>query len=111
MPPAAHQICFDEGCWSRWMLYPVMFMDLLNTISQFSLTVWLLWGLTILSLIGTVMNVRKMRCCFYIWAFTNAVWTIHNYSVKEFQQASLFFIYFILALWGIYEWRIRKYVW
>ncbi len=92
------------------MLYPVMFMGLLNTLSQFSITDWLLWGLTILSLIGTVMNVRKMRCCFYIWAFTNAIWTVHNYSVKEFQQASLFFIYFILALWGIYEWRARKYV-
>ncbi len=22
----------------------------------------------------------------------------------------MFFIYFILALWGIYEWRVRKYV-
>ncbi len=91
------------------MLYPVMFMGLLNTLSQFSITDWLLWGLTILSLIGTVMNVRKMRCCFYIWAFTNAIWTVHNYSVKEFQQASLFFIYFILALWGIYEWQAKKY--
>ena len=92
------------------MLYSVMFMDLLNTHSQFSISDWLLWGLTILSLIGTVMNVRKMHSCFYIWAFTNAIWSIHDYSVKEYQQASLFFIYFILALWGISDWRVRKYV-
>jgi len=92
------------------MLYPVMFMNLLNTTSQFSITDWLLWGLTILSLIGTVMNVKKIHYCFYIWAFTNAIWSIYDYSVKEYQQALLFFIYFILALWGIYEWRARKYV-
>jgi hypothetical protein len=56
------------------------------------------------------MNVKKMQDCFYIRAFTNAIWSIHDYSVKEYQQALLFFIYFILALWGIYEWRARKYV-
>jgi len=56
------------------------------------------------------MNVRKMHYCFYIWSFTNAIWSIYDYSVQEYQQASLFFIYFILALWGIYEWRTRKYV-
>ena len=90
------------------MPYPVIFMDLLNALSHFSSIDWFLWGLMILSLIGTVMNIKKMHCCFYIWAFTNAIWTLHNYSVKEFQQASLFFIYFVLALWGIYEWRARK---
>jgi hypothetical protein len=109
-PSAACQMRLDKEFWSRWMLYPVMSMDLLYTLSQFSVTDWLLWGLTILSLIGTVMNVRKMQDCFYIWAFTNAIWSIHDYSVQEYQQASLFFIYFILALWGIYEWRARKYV-
>ncbi len=85
-------------------------MYMTNIFSQLSLIDWLLWGLTILSLIGTVMNVKKIHFCFYIWAFTNAVWTIHNYGVKEFQQASLFFIYFILALWGIYEWKFKKLV-
>jgi nicotinamide riboside transporter PnuC len=92
------------------MLYPVMFMDLLYTLSHFSVIDWLLWGLTILSLIGTVMNVKKMQDCFYIWAFTNVLWSIYDYSIKEYQQSLLFFIYFILALWGIYEWRARKYV-
>jgi hypothetical protein len=85
-------------------------MDIPDIFSQLSLTDWLLWGLTILSLIGTVMNVKKIHYCFYIWAFTNAIWTIHNYGVREFQQALLFFIYFILALWGIYEWKFKKLV-
>jgi|GEM_PF-2924728 len=42
---------------------------------------------------------------------TNTIWSIYDYSVQEYQQTSLFFIYFILALWGIYEWRTRKMFW
>ncbi len=75
-----------------------MFMGLPNILSQLSLTDWLLWRVTILSLIGTVLNVKKIHHCFYIWAFTNVIWIIHDYGVKELQQALLFFIYFTLAL-------------
>src|SRR5659263_753739 len=83
MPFAACQMCLNKGFQSRWMLYPVMFMDLLNSLTQFFLTDWLLWVLTILSLIGTVMNVKKMHYCFYIWAFTNAIWSLSLIHISE----------------------------
>ena len=63
------------------------------------------WLLTILSLIGVVLNIRKRRECFYIWGATNFGWVIIDYQAGLYAQSFLFIIYFILALWGIYEWR------
>lgn len=63
------------------------------------------WIITVLSLIGVILNIKKKRACFYIWAVTNAAWTIIDWEKGIPAQASLFFIYFLLALWGIWEWR------
>lgn len=67
------------------------------------------WLLTVLSLIGVILNIRKNRACFYLWAGTNATWAIVDYQAGLFAQAALFGIYFILAIWGIWEWRHKKY--
>lgn len=66
------------------------------------------WLLTILSLIGVILNIRKNRACFYLWAGTNAAWAVVDYQAGLFAQSALFGIYFILAIWGIWEWRHKK---
>jgi len=69
----------------------------------------LTWVLTALSLVGVVLNVRKDRRCFGIWIFTNAGWGIYDAVIGAYAQASLFGIYFLLSIWGIYEWkRVEK---
>ena len=66
------------------------------------------WALTALSIIGTVMNIRKDRRCFVIWLFTNGVWAVYDLSIGAIAQAALFFVYFCLAIWGIMEWKKEK---
>ncbi len=66
------------------------------------------WALTGLSLIGVVMNIRKMRACFAIWAVTNASWAVVDYNAGLYAQSTLFGVYFALSLWGIWEWRHKK---
>lgn len=61
--------------------------------------------LTVLSIIGVILNIRKMRICFYIWAFTNASWMVIDFYKEVYAQSALFFVYFVLAIWGIYKWR------
>uniref|UniRef100_A0A6M3J5P4 Putative nicotinamide mononucleotide transporter n=1 Tax=viral metagenome TaxID=1070528 RepID=A0A6M3J5P4_9ZZZZ len=61
--------------------------------------------LSILALIGVVLNIYKKRLCFFIWAITNAGWTIIDFQKEIYAQSALFFVYFLLALWGIYKWR------
>lgn len=66
------------------------------------------WALTALSIIGTVMNIRKDRRCFWVWLFTNGAWAVYDFSIGAIAQAALFFVYFCLAIWGIIEWKKEK---
>ncbi len=63
------------------------------------------WLLTLLSILGVILNIRKSRACFYIWAGTNASWAVVDYQAGLHAQAALFAVYFSLAVWGIWAWR------
>ena len=63
------------------------------------------WPLTGASLLGVVLNIQKKRSCFFIWAGTNLSWTIVDLLRGIPAQALLFFIYFLLALWGVFKWK------
>jgi len=59
---------------------------------------------TILALIGVILNIKKNKLCFYIWFFTNASWAVVDFYKGIPAQGILFIIYTGLAVWGIYEW-------
>lgn len=65
------------------------------------------WVLTVFSIIGVILNIRKNRICFWIWAFTNASWCAVDFYHGLYSQACLFLIYFGLAVYGIWHWRTR----
>jgi nicotinamide riboside transporter PnuC len=66
------------------------------------------WILTILSIAGTVLNIKKHKLCFALWIFTNGAWCIYDFSIAAYAQSALFFVYFLLAIWGLWEWRKNK---
>lgn len=68
----------------------------------------LTWGLTGLSIIGVVLNIKKKTECFVVWLVTNASWTVYDFSIGAYAQSFLFFIYTVLAIYGLYEWRKKK---
>jgi Nicotinamide mononucleotide transporter len=63
------------------------------------------WVLAVISLIGTYLNIKKLRVCFLIWGFTNALWVLYDSLIGAFAQAALMLSYFLLAIHGFYEWR------
>jgi len=63
------------------------------------------WTCSVLATIGVILNIKKRRSCFFVWAVTNATWTVIDFYKEIYAQSALFFLYFLLALWGIYEWR------
>ena len=65
----------------------------------------LTWFLTGLSVLGVILNIKRLRICFYIWAVTNASWAIIDFISGIPAQGALFVVYFALAIWGILEWR------
>lgn len=61
--------------------------------------------LTILALVGVVLNIKKRVECFYIWFVTNSSWAVIDFYKDIPAQGILFTIYTGLAIYGILEWR------
>jgi len=64
-----------------------------------------MWFVTALSLCGNILVIKKSRNGFICWAVANIFLTIHNFSILEYAQGTLFFVYFWLAVWGILAWK------
>ncbi len=64
-----------------------------------------MWMLTAASLVGVVLNIKKKKAYFAIWAVTNAAWAGIDYRAGLTAQAALFAVYFGLACGGLVEWR------
>lgn len=62
------------------------------------------WAITIASIIGTIANIYKKSWCFIIWLFTNFTWMVVDLKAGLYAQAFLFAIYFMLAVWGLWQW-------
>lgn len=67
----------------------------------------LAWVLVVVALIGTVLNVRRDRRCFYLWAWSNAGLAWVNAAGGQWAQVVLFGVYFGLALVGLWTWKVR----
>jgi nicotinamide riboside transporter PnuC len=67
-----------------------------------------MWVVTGLSILGTVLNIKKVKWCFWVWLFTNLSWCIYDVIIKNYAQSVLFAVYTGLAIYGIVEWSKRK---
>jgi nicotinamide riboside transporter PnuC len=65
------------------------------------------WAITMASIIGTVANIYKQRWAFGLWLCTNSLWLIIDFRAGLYSQAFLFGVYVLLAVWGLYQWRVR----
>lgn len=63
------------------------------------------WLLTMISLTGTVFNIKKKIICFYIWLVGDLLWMTFDLVSGMYGRAFLDFIQMILAIAGILEWR------
>lgn len=63
------------------------------------------WSLAVVSLVGVELNIRHRRECFYIWIFTNAAWSLVDFSHGIWAQSLLHLVYFALAIRGVICWQ------
>lgn len=61
--------------------------------------------IVILSMIGTVLNLKKDWRGFIFWAVANTGLVYNNYRIGQYEQAFMFAIYLVLAVWGLFDWR------
>ena len=63
------------------------------------------WFLTAISLIGTVLNIRKNILCFYIWFVGDVLWFTFDFTQGTYGRSILDFVQVILAVCGIFSWK------
>lgn len=72
--------------------------------------VWtvLSWIMSAIALAGTILNAEKNIFGFMFWVVSNLYMVIRFWVIGEYAQMTLFFVYFLLAIRGIYVWSKRK---
>ena len=53
---------------------------------------WFTWFITLISLTGTALNVRKNIWCFYLWTFGNSCWLSFDLWQGLYSRALLDFV-------------------
>lgn len=66
------------------------------------------WILTLMCLVGTILNVKKNIICFYLWSIANIGWLIFDIISGLYSRALLDFVQLCFAIWGIIEWRNKN---
>ena len=66
------------------------------------------WVMSAIALCGTVLNAEKNILGFTFWVVSNLYMVVRFWVIGEYAQMTLFFIYFLLAIRGIYVWSKRK---
>lgn len=66
------------------------------------------WLVTAVCLVGTVLNVKKVRWCFHLWAAGNIAWLAVDTHNSLYSRALLDLVQLALAIWGAVEWRHGK---
>jgi len=63
------------------------------------------WIIAILALVGTYLNVKRNKYGFALWMLTNLYFSILNMRLGSYPQSALFFVYFMLAVYGFFSWN------
>lgn len=66
------------------------------------------WLIVVIALVGIVLNVRRKWQGFLFWLVSNAWWCVHNIAIGEYAQAVLFFVFWVLSVYGIHNWKRKE---
>ena len=66
------------------------------------------WVATIICITGTVINIKRINWCFYLWAVGEVMWVIYDLSQNLWSRTMLDLLGLVLALIGIYVNCIKK---
>lgn len=58
-----------------------------------------------ISIVGTVLVIRKRLSGFYLWCISNVAWVFIDIEAGLYAQAALFVGYLGLSVYGVYEWK------
>lgn len=70
--------------------------------------IYLTWIITAISLIGTILNIKKNIACFYLWTIGNIAWLIFDLYSGLYSRTVLDMVQLVFSIWGIIAWNNKK---
>lgn len=61
-----------------------------------------------IALCGTLLNAERNKIGFAFWLVSNLYMAVRFFVIGEYAQSILFFVYFILAIRGIFAWTKKE---
>ena len=62
----------------------------------------------ILSVIGIILNAKKIIWCWLVWIISNIFWIIYMINRDEISSVILWIVFTIFNIYGWYEWKKNK---
>lgn len=66
------------------------------------------WFFSISAVIGSILNVKKIGLCFFVWTACNIFWLIYDLINHEYARSALDFVNLATSSWGMVEWSKDK---
>lgn len=70
--------------------------------------VYIVYGVTFATIVGTVANSFGKRWCFWVWMCTNGFWCVYNVWIGQYAQGVLYAFNFAMAILGLAKWKRKK---
>ena len=71
---------------------------------EFNMQEWILWLVSSITILGSVLNVKKMSSCFVVWTFCNIFWLVFDIWNKAYARAILDVVNLATSVWGLVSW-------
>lgn len=65
---------------------------------------WILWFISLLTLLGSILNVKKMPSSFVLWTISNIFWLVFDLVNKVYSRAALDVVNLTTSIWGLVSW-------
>ena len=66
------------------------------------------WILALISIIGAILNIKRIKWGFALWIIANTGWIIFSFVSGIYGQVPLWIVYNILSIWGFIDWHRKE---
>lgn len=63
------------------------------------------WLFAVIALTGVVLNVQKLKICFWFWIVSNSGNAVYAASKGAWSLMVLFLFYLVFSIWGVIKWK------
>lgn len=71
---------------------------------MFDIMEYVLWAVSLATVLGSVLNIKKLASCFVVWTICNVFWLVYDLVFAAYARALQDLINLATSVWGMVEW-------